>query len=71
MIDALLYAATLTVIVRHALLTALRERGRLEERTAPVERWARLVLRAAPELRTITLDGYAELTACAYEDSLQ
>jgi IS4 transposase len=55
-IEALLYAAIITLIVSHALLAALREWGRLEDRTIPLERWARLVLSAAPELLTIVLD---------------
>lgn len=55
-IEALLYAAILTLIASHALLAALREWGRLEDRTTPLERWARLVLSAAPELLTIALD---------------
>jgi len=55
-IEALLYAAIITLIVSHALLAALREWGRLENRTIPLERWARLVLSAAPELLTIALD---------------
>jgi len=55
-IEALLYAAIITLIVSHALLAALREWGRLEGRTIPLERWARLVLSAAPELLTIALD---------------
>ena len=54
-IEALLYAAIITLIVSHALLAALREWGRLEHRTIPLERWARLVLSAAPELLTIAL----------------
>jgi hypothetical protein len=55
-IEALLYAAVLTLIASHALLAALCAWGRLEERTIPLERWARLVLSAAPELLTIALD---------------
>lgn len=55
-IEALLYAAILTLIVSHALLAALREWGRLGDRTTPLERWARLVLSAAPDLLTIALD---------------
>lgn len=55
-IEALLYAALLTLILSHALLAALREWGRLGDRRTPLERWARLFRSTAPELLTIALD---------------
>jgi len=55
-VEALLYAAILTLIVSHALLAALRQWGRLADRRTPLERWARLFRSAAPELLTLALD---------------
>ncbi len=56
LVEALLYAALLTLILSHALLAALREWGRLTDRRTPLERWARLFRSATPEILTIALD---------------
>lgn len=54
--EAFLYAAVLALLVSHALLRAVREWAKLDERRTPLERWARLFVSAAPELLTMVLD---------------
>lgn len=56
-VEALLYAAFLTLLASRALLMAIRHWGNLpEERRTPAERWARLLVSAAPDLLALVLD---------------
>jgi putative transposase len=55
-VEALLYAAVLTVLASHALLRAVRQWAHLGDRQTPLERWARLFVCASPELLAIVLD---------------
>jgi putative transposase len=56
-VEAFLYAAFLTLLASRALLLAIRRWGDLpEERRTPAERWARLLVSAAPDLLALVLD---------------
>lgn len=55
-VEALLYASLLTLIASRSLLQALQRWGNLAHRRVPLERWARLLVSAAPDLLALILD---------------
>lgn len=55
-VEALLYAAVLTLVASRALLAAVRRFRQIAGRRIPLERWAHLVVSAAAELLAIVLD---------------
>jgi putative transposase len=58
-VEAFLYASLLTLLASRALLLALRRWGSLAHRRTPLERWARLLVSAAPDLLALVLDSAA------------
>lgn len=58
-VEAFLYASLLTLLASRALLLAIRRWGALADRRTPTERWARLLVSAAPDLLAIVLDPAA------------
>jgi IS4 transposase len=58
-VEAFLYASLLTLLASRALLIAVRRWGALGEQRTPLERWARLLVSAAPELLALVLDPVA------------
>jgi IS4 transposase len=55
-VEIFLYASLLTLLASRALLQALHRQGKLAGRRTPMERWARLVVSAAPDLLALVLD---------------
>jgi IS4 transposase len=55
-VEIFLYAAVLVVLLSRTLLHAVCRWGTLKIERAPIERWARLFVSAAPTLLTIMLD---------------
>ena len=55
-VEIFLYASLLTLLASRALLQALHRQRDLAGRRTPMERWARLVVSAAPELLALVLD---------------
>jgi IS4 transposase len=55
-VEIFLYASLLTLLASRALLRALHRQGNLAGRRTPMERWARLVVSAAPDLLALVLD---------------
>jgi IS4 transposase len=55
-VEIFLYASLLTLLASRALLQALHRQGNLAGRRTPMERWARLVVSAAPDLLALVLD---------------
>ena len=58
-VEAFLYASLLTLLASRALLLAIRRWGSLADRRTPLERWARLLVSAAPDLLALVLDSAA------------
>jgi hypothetical protein len=58
-VEAFLYASLLTLLASRALLLAIRRWGSLALRRTPPERWARLLVSAAPDLLALVLDSAA------------
>jgi IS4 transposase len=58
-VEAFLYASLLTLLASRALLLAIRRWGSLADRRTPLERWARLLVSAAPDLLALMLDSAA------------
>jgi putative transposase len=58
-VEAFLYASLLTLLASRALLLAIRRWGSLADRRTPQERWARLLVSAAPDLLALVLDSAA------------
>ena len=58
-VEAFLYASLLTLLASRALLLAIRRWGSLADRRTPLERWARLLVSAAPDLLALILDSAA------------
>lgn len=55
-VEIFLYASLLTLLASRALLQALHRQENLAGRRTPMERWARLVVSAAPDLLALVLD---------------
>jgi len=58
-VEAFVYASLLTLLASRALLLAIRRWGCLADRRTPLERWARLLVSAAPDLLALVLDSAA------------
>lgn len=58
-VEAFLYASLLTLLASRVLLLAIRRWGSLADRRTPLERWARLLVSAAPDLLALVVDSAA------------
>jgi IS4 transposase len=56
-VEALLYAAVITLLVSHTLLRGVRRWASIVDQRTPLERWARLFVSSASELLAIILDS--------------